>query len=252
VRRSLSVVSWNLMGLDDRGVDERTEAACASLLLSDPPDVVLLQEVVPRSLHAHVLPHFAAAGFTVAPSRPPPEASYFCAIAVRGMRPLRAWRSPFPGSEMGRALLGLEVDWEGVVLRLCTAHLESLREGARERARQVAAVVEALGAHDGPTLFGGDTNLRDDEPVALGEVVDAFVAAGAPAGERATWWPLGGRGPRIRFDRLWLGGSGRWSVDAWRVGPDRRVRGLRWSDHLPVRAQLGWSGAVGGPRPGGW
>jgi endonuclease/exonuclease/phosphatase family metal-dependent hydrolase len=169
------------------------------------------------------------------------DSEYFCVVAVRGgLKPTGAWRRPFPGSAMGRALLCLEVDWDGVPLRVCTAHLESLSAGAPERVRQVEAVVEALREHEGPALYAGDTNLRDEEPVALGAVVDAFVAAGSPGTQRATWWPWRGTGPRIRFDRLWLGGRGSWSVEALDAGPDRRVHGVRVSDHLPLRARAAW------------
>jgi endonuclease/exonuclease/phosphatase family metal-dependent hydrolase len=242
VSRALDVVTYNLMGLDEARLDERTEAICQSLLLTDPPDVVLLQEVVARTLHAHVLPHFAAAGFTVAPRAPVSDSHYFCVVAVRGgLTPRSAWRRPFPGSSMGRALLCLDVDWEGVPLRVCTAHLESLKGGAEERVVQARAVMEAFGEHDGPALFGGDTNLRGDRVEALeGVAVDAWEIAGAPAKARGTWWPLSGRGPRMRFDRLWLGGQGTWSVDRLRTGPDLRVQGQRASDHIPLRAALRW------------
>lgn len=240
--RSLDVVTYNLMGLDEARLDERTEAICQSLLLADPPDVVLMQEVVSRTLHAHLLPHFGAAGFTVAPRTPVSDSEYFCVVAVRGgLAPRAAWRRPFPGSSMGRALLCLDVDWEGVSLRVCTSHLESLRGGAEERVVQSKAVVGALQDHDGPALFGGDTNLRGDHIGALeGAAVDAWEAAGAPADTRGTWWPLSGKGPRMRFDRLWLGGTGAWSVESVRTGPDLRVMGKRASDHVPLRARLQW------------
>mgnify|MGYP000008484159 CR=1 FL=1 len=242
--RSLDIVTYNLLGLDDTRLDERTEAICRSLLLENPPDIVLMQEVVARTLHAHVLPHFAAAGFTVAPRQPVSDSHYFCVVAVRGgWKPLGAWRRPFPGSSMGRALLCLDVDWDGVPLRVCTAHLESLAEGAPERRRQVRAVVEALGEHDGPAVFGGDTNLRGDRLEELGSAVDAWEAAGAPPAQRATWWPLSGRGRRMRFDRLWLGGRGAWQVADVRAGPDLKVHGMRASDHVRLRARLSWEEA---------
>ena len=44
-----------------------------------------------------------------------------------------------------------------------TAHLESLREGAGLRERQLSYVVERLTSAHGPAVFAGDTNLRDAE-----------------------------------------------------------------------------------------
>ena len=74
----MKLISWNLNGLDDRNLDVRTEAAMFQILLGAPiesaviegfkpnvPDIILLQEVVERSYHAHVMPHLKAAGFFV-------------------------------------------------------------------------------------------------------------------------------------------------------------------------------------------
>ncbi len=247
MRPALDVVTYNLMGLADERLDERTEAICQSLLLEDPPDVVLLQEVVPRTLAAHVLPHFSAAGFTVAPRQPVSESSYFCTIAVRsGLAPKAAWRRPFPGSQMGRALLCLEVDWAGETLRVCTSHLESLRQGQRERAAQIASVADALREATGPAVFGGDTNARTDHLEGLGpDIQDAWDLAGRPASAAATWWPLRGKGPRRRFDRVWLGGRGRWAVEQMQTLPAARVAGMRVSDHVGVRVRLTWQAGLG-------
>ena len=62
----MKLSSWNLNGLEDLNMDMRTEAAMFQLLLGAPiesafaegfvantPDIVLLQEVVERSYHAH-------------------------------------------------------------------------------------------------------------------------------------------------------------------------------------------------------
>jgi len=235
----LRAVTWNLCGLEERALDQRSEAAVMHLLLrSDPPDVVLLQEVVRRSLVAHLRPHFAAAGYTLAPAEPVSDSEYFCAIAVAPrLRPTSAWRRPFPGSRMGRALLGLQVDWGGRDLLVCTAHLESLASGRRQRRAQVEVVADALADHDGPAVFGGDTNLRGDVSALLAprEVVDAFEVLGEP-GPRATWWPLDAAGPRgrpLRFDRWWLG-PGLRAIDL-QVGRPRPVAGTRISDHRYVQ-----------------
>lgn len=46
---NLKLLSWNIDGLDKNNLEERTEAVVATIL-SNKPDVVLLQEVVQYSL----------------------------------------------------------------------------------------------------------------------------------------------------------------------------------------------------------
>lgn len=47
---TLNLLSWNIDGLDEDDLEERTEAVLATIL-SKKPDVVLLQEVVEYSLN---------------------------------------------------------------------------------------------------------------------------------------------------------------------------------------------------------
>ncbi len=206
---ALRVLTWNLNGLDDRALDERTEAACFAMLLRPAqPDVVLLQEVVARSWYAHLRHHFAAAGYVSVPGDPPrsSSSSYFCAVLVRGHAIRASGVERFPGSAMGRALVWARLDWEGRDLLVGTAHLESLKDGRAERMRQTDEVAARLLAHEGPAVFGGDTNLRVEEAAAiprLAELADAWVALGEPPALRDTWH--GGRA-RARYDRVWCKG----------------------------------------------
>ncbi len=208
----LRVATWNLNGLDEAWLDERTEAACLELLLrTNPPDVVLLQEVVRRSWHAHLKHHFHHAGFVPVPADPTATTSeYFCVILVRDALPVRAGGAArFPGTHMGRALVEARVAWEGPELMVLTSHFESGRASSRERIAQASLVAARLLSHDGPAVFGGDTNLRKAEEGAvegLDRLADAWVAAGSPKEARATWPTLGGKGPGARFDRVWVRG----------------------------------------------
>jgi endonuclease/exonuclease/phosphatase (EEP) superfamily protein YafD len=207
----LRVLTWNLNGLDERALDERSEAACLAMLLRPAqPDVVLLQELVYRSWHGHVKHHFKAAGYVAIPADPPGvgPAGYTCAVLVRGLPVLASGIEPFRSSEMGRQLVWARVDWHGADLLVGTAHLESLRDGAAERVRQAGAVVARLVAHPGPAVFGGDTNLREAELTAipgLAGVDDAWVALGKPADSRDTWHAERGQA-RARYDRVWSRG----------------------------------------------
>lgn len=220
------VVSWNVAGLH-AGADERAEAQCLAVLLSEPmPHVVALQEVVRRTWFGHWRPHLAAAGFRVAGDPTATDSEYFCVLAVRGPLEVVAW--PFAPSRMGRrCTVARSGGWT-----FATAHLESERAGADLRIAQAAAVAGALRAEPGPAAFVGDTNLRAEEEArvdGLGEVTDAWVAAGRPAAAAVTW--RGGRAS-ARFDRVWCNGAaGVAAVDTLPTDP-------ALSDHAALRARL--------------
>jgi len=240
----MEVVSWNLNGLEDADLDARTEAAMTEILLGpDPmaafstgrgpplPDVVLLQEVVERSLVAHIRPHLEAAGYAIVPHQPPSR-SYFEVAAVRGLRIASAQVLPFPRTGQWRTLLELQLESGERVL---TAHLESLRPGRPVRLEQAAFVLDRLRS-GAPAVFAGDTNLRVAEWKELdgGGVEDAWVQAGSVPSERATW-------AQMRFDRGWAVGMP--AVTAFgRIGVEP-VPGLGQtaSDHRGIRFTLGRS-----------
>ena len=230
-----TVVSWNLNGLDDRSLDERTEAACFALLLrTEPVEIIALQELVRRSWHGHVRHHLHHAGYDVLPADPTAtDSEYFSAIAVR--RDLQVSGSgvqPFAGSQMGRALVWVRAGgwWFG------TGHLESGTAAHTERCAQLAQVASRLGAEAGPAVFAGDTNLRRDEArgvPGMAEVTDAWIALGSDRSTRATW--IGGR-YGARFDRVLHNRSAR-SVRLWTTGADA-ANGIRPSDHVALWASL--------------
>jgi len=236
----MDLVTWNLNGLAEKNLDPRTEAALSEILLGGDltalletgrppalPDVIVLQEVVERTFHAHVLPHLRAAGFTVLPAQLPAR-NYFEIVAVRS--PVREARwVPFERSGMGRMLLEVELQ-SG--LTVCTAHLESLKPSGPVRMEQARFVLERLVAR-GPAVFAGDTNLREAEwaQIQRDEVADAWVEAGSPAADRPTWG-------RARYDRVWCTGG-------LRVTGFRRIGvanvpelGEPPSDHVGLRLSL--------------
>ena len=233
----MSLLTWNLAGLDDRRLDERTEAACFEVLLRpEPVTVLVFQELVRRSWHAHWKHHLRHAGYAVFPEDPTAtDSEYFSAVAVLGDRnPGPGGVSAFPGSRMGRALAWAEVGgW-----LVCTGHLESERAGSDERVRQLAAVVARLEARDGPAVFAGDTNLRvTEEPAVdgLDRAIDVWTALGRPADGKSTW--IGGR-IGARFDRIYTNRAVQ-PVSLSTFGaatlPDL---GVRVSDHLGLLATL--------------
>ena len=239
----MRVVTWNLDGLDPRHLDVRTEAAIAALLV-EPPDVILLQEVTRRTWHAHLRPHLSHAGYAAAIVPPDDDEGYVEAVLSR--LPLTgAERHPLVESGQSRHLMLVEAVWQGEPTRLASAHLESGSAAAEVREAQASQVAELL-LGGPPAVFGGDTNLRKAEAAAvpaLGELVDAFEAAGRPSSARFTWDTrrcpnVPGRGPRARFDRLWLAGS--WAVDGLGMLGQTVVpgTGLWPSDHAGLWAQI--------------
>ncbi len=232
---SLTLVSWNLFGLEPHQLDVRTEAACFGLLMEDPPDIVCFQEVIDRCLHAHLKPHFSNAGYGHIVQ--PATTEYYCTIFVKHpLKLINAGIHPFPSSQMGRALLEARIDWDGVDLLVLTSHLESLREGRRARQEQLALIVERLGQHRGPAVFAGDTNLRDPEVGALPGIVDAWEAVGG-RGHRFTWRPWKGKA-KARFDRVYL--NDQWVCEDFTLGEGEPVpeAGVPISDHRMVRVRL--------------
>ncbi|MBX2799233.1 MAG: endonuclease/exonuclease/phosphatase family protein [Myxococcales bacterium] len=205
----LRLLTWNLNGLDGAHLDERTEAACLAMLLrTDPPHVVLLQEVVRRSWHAHIKHHFKAAGYRSVPADPTrTDSEYFCVVMVHtALGGDEGGVEPFAGSFMGRARVWARIDLpEGPQLLVATSHLESGKQASIERVRQLQRVISAMNAHAGPAVFGGDTNLRvAEEPKVedLPSVVDAWQASGADPELRATWPAVRTSRPGARFDRV--------------------------------------------------
>lgn len=198
-----------------------------------PPEVVLLQEVVDRSLAAHVRPHLEAAGYVLAVGSQQAR-EYFEVIAVRPpWRLLRSGVSPLDTSQ-GRELLWAEIEGDGHMWLVTTAHLESMPAGAALRMAQTAAVMERLRSWEGPALFGGDTNLRDAEAEQVGCLPDAWEACGEPATER--WTRLRQTGARFpsRYDRVW--GHRVIFSDFSCIGREPvTAGGATASDHLGVR-----------------
>lgn len=218
-------------GLDEHRLDERTEAACLTVFLREhPPDVVLLQEVVRRSWHAHWKHHLRAAGYAVFPEDPTRTTSeYFNLAAVRAhLSPTNGRWEPFADSEMGRALVSVEAGgwW------IATSHLESGKGASEVRVAQAGRILERLAAWPGPAVFGGDTNLRVEEEKRLPvvAVADAWVANGARPAERATW--LGGK-VGARFDRVWVNARARAASFA-REAVEPMVELGRLSDHAAL------------------
>ena len=98
-----------------------------------------------------------------------------------------------------------------------TSHLESMKDYASERKRQlknVFGIMEKL-QQSKACIFGGDLNVRDAEVASVGlpkSTVDVWEACGSQMKHKYTWdistndnldWPFPNK-PKLRFDRLYL------------------------------------------------
>jgi len=236
----MNLVTWNLNGLDDEHLDMRTEAAMFQLLLGAPiekavapdfkpnmPDIVLLQEVVSRTFHAHIVPHLTAAGFTLFPDAPT-ERSYFEVIAVR--QPiLESSYTKFDYSDQGRGLSTLSIKG----LSIMTAHLESQKPGASMRVDQATGILQQMNQQQGAIIFAGDTNLRKSEWQDLEpkNIKDAWEATGSVKKHKTTWQM---NQYKSRYDRIWHKGL---AIKSFETFGKEKVAGInqRPSDHLGLR-----------------
>ena len=249
----LHLLSWNLDGLNTTRLDARAEEACLEMVLGQslreavaggtgrpPPQVIALQEVVARIHLSTLRPHLTAAGFALYPEEPSREDGDYSVVAVRQPWLLdRGRRAPFAVSLLGRHFVEVAIRHpSGDRARVLTGHMESLRSGADGRLAQARELDGLLGDPDAPpTVFLGDTNLRDGEwNEVRGDLSfdDAYELAGAPSAARATWWPPKNPQTRgFRFDRAWLDPGRRWKVHAF----DTRRR-PRVSDHAALEIRV--------------
>ena len=249
----MRLVTWNLNGLDDCSLDERTEAAVFISILgarldqlhagtraSAPADVIVLQEVVTRTLLAHLKPHLSAGGYIVIPDVAP-DRQTFEVIAYREPITLRAYQSePLVDSIYARVLHIADFDHPDGAVRVLTAHFDSGTDAAKVRGAQLCQVGERIGVSG---IFAGDANLRKAEWLSVRDklpMADVWESLGEPSTTRYTWRQLvNGEDYKARFDRVFLGpGLVASSISALGAEP-LPVLGVSISDHLGLAVEFG-------------
>lgn len=252
----MDIVTWNLNGLDEGGLDLRTEAALQDILLGhrielvasgqlprNPPDVVVLQEVTRRTFHAHLKHHLRAAGFEVRPASVP-DRNYFELVAVRPPWTVVDYvQEPLVRTRFGRWLHRACVEGPDGEVTILTAHFDSGPEEASSRAR-LAQLRDVTSLMERSAIFAGDTNLREAEwsglvdgnaPGRAGHlpVKDAWVETGRPANHRFTWIA---KDRKARFDRVFYSPDlAAETFETIGVHPVTELGELP-SDHLGLRA----------------
>ncbi len=286
----LRILTWNI-DMDTEFTMIRTRALISEIRTAR-PDIVMLQEVTDTG-DSSVLAALQRALCT-----PPTEEEdadevlsynmytphrtdmYFCLLlARRGVfsADVESTARAFRNSMMGRGIISLRgtLADDGPMIHAFTAHLESLKMGTAARKQQFTSILADMReeADDGvTTLFGGDTNLRENEILAsevaktvteeakrdsgtatgrkrakkVAKIGDAWVMAGANDKEKFTWDTLRNDNlkidsqfkPRTRYDRLFLFGpkDGFPQVVSYRLLGTKRLEscGVFISDHFGV------------------
>ncbi|KAM9285927.1 tyrosyl-DNA phosphodiesterase 2 [Cariama cristata] len=208
---SFSLITWNVDGLDLGNLKERARGICSYLALYS-PDVVFLQEVIPPYL---CLLQMRAGSYTIIPGN---IDGYFTVVMLKKSRVklLKHKIIPFPTTSMMRNLLVVHVSISGNELCLMTSHLESTKNHAKERVKQLQIVLNKMQEESESTtvIFGGDTNLRDSEVAKLGalgnNITDIWEFLGKPQHCRYTWDTHSNTNLdaeykcKMRFDRIYF------------------------------------------------
>ncbi|KAM6903335.1 tyrosyl-DNA phosphodiesterase 2 [Lycodopsis pacificus] len=220
----LSLISWNVDGLDTDNLGERARGLCSFLVLYT-PDVVFLQELIPP--YVQYLKKRAVSYLIIEGG----EDNYFTGMMLKKTRVkfLESEIVSYPTTRMMRNLLVAQVTFKGQKLCLLTSHLESCKDQAEQRMKQLRVVLQRMreAPEDVTVLFGGDTNLRDTEVAKVGlpsSVCDVWERLGKQEHCRYTWDTKANNNKtlpyvcRCRFDRVYFRPAAKDGVP--RLAPD--------------------------------
>ncbi|XP_046584288.1 tyrosyl-DNA phosphodiesterase 2-like [Haliotis rubra] len=184
----IRLLCWNLDGLDPRCIEDRMRAVCDTIN-KEKPHVVFLQEVIRLTLP------ILADGCNMYQVIPGGDNHYFTAVMLRKGHAQYEDSSvtPFPTSRMLRNLLSVKCRVKGIKFQMMTSHLESpvgSSDYSDERKRQQVKAFQAMKEADGDrtVLFGGDTNMVDEEVGTLPEdIYDLWETTGQRPDARYTY-----------------------------------------------------------------
>lgn len=242
---SVTVLSWNVDGLDRSNLKSRFTAVCY-IISTVSADVVFLQELAPElvgDLRANLGGEYSI--LLTTPSQP-----YFTGVLLKpNVELIKHSCVPFENSGMGRSMELVEASVGNVKLRLLNTHLESMKEHSDIRKAQLKDCFDQLREWDdgeAVIIFGGDLNIRDDEvkDVPIG-FADAWVAAGSKPKYRFTWDTRlndnkSAGGARCRFDRIFFKTNGKFSSVDFSLEGQNRIRSALCypSDHWAIVAKF--------------
>ncbi|XP_067667648.1 tyrosyl-DNA phosphodiesterase 2-like, partial [Haliotis asinina] len=252
----IRLLCWNLDGLDPRCIEDRMRAVC-DIINKEKPHVVFLQEVT--SLTLPIL----AEGCSMYQVIPGGDKHYFTAIMLREgyAQYENSSVTPFPTSRMLRNLLSVKCRVKGIKFQVMTSHLESPTDASdysEERKRQQVKAFEAMKEADDDrnVLFGGDTNMVDQEVGTLPEdIYDLWETTGQREDAMDTYdtvtndnRPTPGKTLLMRLDRLYIRHSKPTpqvtQVDFELAGTERLPCNRFPSDHWGIQAHFNINGVT--------
>ena len=248
---SLTMISWNIDGLEAKNLEKRTEAV-VKIIKEASADIVFLQEVIPLTfsyIQAN-LPNYECISAK--------DQGYFVVTLLRRGRVYYDRRKvrDYPTTLMDRHLLAVQAHCGNVVLDLLNTHLESCKDSADERKKQLEECFGLMSRRpaERSVIFGGDLNLRDPEVKSVGGIPSTAKDVWEQLGKReeVRWtWDLqrnsnkeveGKWKPRCRFDRIYIRPSETENLVADQFGLIglERVEGTQSfpSDHWGIRLGL--------------
>lgn len=210
-----SIISWNLDGLDDNHLAERTTAV-VNLLLKRNYTVVMLQELIAPTYH--IIATKLKSKYLPVVGTKNPHFGYFTATFLRidCVRYIDHDIANFPGSIMDRKLLTTRCQIGEVKLVVCNTHLESTAAYASQRMVQLKTCFQRCVTFtpEWNVIFGGDLNIRDSEVQGKipSSMYDLWLKCGSNSSSKYTWdlkhnknkQMPGKQQPRCRFDRLYF------------------------------------------------
>ncbi|KJH51099.1 endonuclease/exonuclease/phosphatase family protein [Dictyocaulus viviparus] len=184
----ISLLSWNIDGLDGNSLSTRMKAVY-KVINNINPDFVFLQEVVGKELST--IDRFSKL-YNIFYSNK--DYHYFTAILASKMFEVESHNViHYVNSGMGRTLQMVVGRIGEQEVFLLNTHLESTKEHSKARKEQfqvcMEKIQEIISIHPSCLLFfGGDLNIRDDEVTnVVRGLADAWLAAGSNKQTEFTW-----------------------------------------------------------------
>ena len=219
VETKLTFLTWNIDGLDDKNITERTMNVI-NTIRTKMFDVVFLQEVISETYCLIELHLSESYYITEDKSRLSDDQWYFTVILIKKVKVVTKNMNsiPFTNSTMGRSLNIVEAKFNsGEKMIFINTHLESMKQFSKERMDQLRLAFEVVtnGDENSSVIFAGDLNVRDSEVEKVGipiGVEDVWEKFGEPKEYQFTWdltintnkKNLDKKKPRFRFDRVYF------------------------------------------------
>lgn len=153
--------------MNERNFEHRVKGV-ANIIKSLKPDIIHLQEVVPRAeeIFRRELPDYEI--ISCHENCPPMMDYYVCTLIKKETGSISTYTViPYEDSSMGRNLLEVELKIRDVELTSLNTHLESTKDFAETRKEQLRQALNLMDLT--PTsrsiIFAGDLNLRDKEVI---------------------------------------------------------------------------------------